>query len=161
VSTGDSESAAKAKAGFRRGLFVSWDFNVVARQLVAEFESAAAKENWDTATDDAVALVRLGDVLARGGVDDEVRFGGDIRADAYQRLAQIREHVPPGRLRDVITSLQRSQQDRGDPALIRARQLDHEEVFSGWSSPYLRVLARRLPKRRDPPVDYAERHYAS
>jgi hypothetical protein len=161
ASTEDSETSNNAKAGFRRGVWSSWDFNILSSQFVAEFESAMAKKKWDAATDYAVALLQLGDILARGGNKTEVDMGRQIRADGHRRLVQIRSDVPPDRLRIVIRSLQRSQQDRGDPDLIQARQFDYEEIYSGWGVRYQRALEKRLGKPRDPNEEYMERHTAS
>jgi hypothetical protein len=161
ASTEDSDTSAKAKAGFRRGLWSSWDFNILSSQLVAEFESAVAKKKWDAATDYAVALLRLGDILARGGNKTEVDMGSQIRADGHRRLVQIRRDIPPDRLRSVISSLERSQQDRGDPELNQARQFDYEEIYSGWGVRYQRALDKHLRKRRDPNEEFMERNVAS
>jgi hypothetical protein len=161
ASTEDQETRAKAKAGFRRGLFASWDFNMLSSQLVAEFESAEAKKKWDAATDYGQALVQLGDILVRGGIKTEADMGSQIRADGHRRLVQIRSHIPPERLRSIISSLQRSQRERGNLELNRARQFDHEEIYYGWSLRYQRVLDKRLGKRRDPNEEYLERHIAT
>src|SRR5207302_3610614 len=93
ASTEDSETSAKAIVGFRRGLWSSWDFNILSSQLGAEIESAAAKKKWDAATDYAVALLQLGDILARGGNKTETDMGSQIRADGHRRLVQIRSDV--------------------------------------------------------------------
>jgi hypothetical protein len=161
ASTEDSETSAKAKAGFRRGPWSSWDFNILSQQLGAEFESAVAKKKWDAATDYALALLQLGDILARGGNKTETDLGSQIRADGHRRLVEIRSDVPPDRLRSAISSLQRSQQDRGDPELNRARQFDYEEIYFGWGVRYQRALDKRLGKRRDPNEEYMQRHTAS
>lgn len=161
VSAVDPESSAKAKAGFRRGLIAPSYFDIPSRQLQAEFESALAKKNWNAATDYALALIKLGDILARGGIETEARMGSEIRATGHQCLVQIRDHVPPDQLRNVIGSLQRSQQERGDPALIHARQLDFDEDAYGWGLRLQRVIERRLGKRRDRNEEYLERHYAT
>jgi hypothetical protein len=77
------------------------------------------------------------------------------------RLVQIRDQISPARLRDVPSSLQRSQNNRGDPALVHARQLDYEEAAYGWNLRYQRALDRRLPKRHDPHEEYSARYRAS
>src|SRR5262249_50958435 len=155
------ETSAKAKAGFRRGLWSSWDFNILSSQFVAEFESAVAKKKWDAATDYALALVQLCDILARGGIKTGTDMGRQIRTGGRRGLVQIRGDVPQDRLRSVISSLQRSQQERGDPVLNHARQFDYEEIYFGWGVRYQRALDKRLRIRRDPNEEYLERYTAA
>src|SRR5438874_10700277 len=123
--------------GTRLGTF--W---LLACALKAEAEAAAANGQDAVAADYAVALIRLGDMLAHGGIVRESEHGDMLRNDGCNLLAQVRKRLPPDRIRIAFETLHRSLANREDPAACAPRQLDYEEREYGWRIRYDRALAR-------------------
>jgi hypothetical protein len=127
---------------------LGWLFHSLARGLRAELDSAIAGNRFNDETDYALALVRLGDMVGRGGIESDAQLGTQIRGEGYQQLARLRSDLPSERLREAIETLRRSLAEREDPAAARTRQLDYEERNFGWGLRLQQIL-RRLTRNFD------------
>jgi len=99
-------------------------------------EAAAALANGDRAKplDCALANVRLGLMLQRGGTYFDYMFGSQAHLLAQKRLVGLRRDFSPDDARRVIRAIDDAIDQAEDPAAVRVRSRAFTERTSGWSS---------------------------
>jgi hypothetical protein len=107
-------------------------WRMLCRSLQAEAKLAATGGDHDRAADFAAAIVRLSDMLGRGGMNVDSLVSLGLRRVGYQELHEISGQLSSQKLREVQQSLQKSIAEREDSAARRARNADFNERIYGW-----------------------------
>jgi hypothetical protein len=127
------DPATDANAAYERltgGQIALW--RNFCRSLQAEGKTAANNGDCDRAADFAIAIIRLSDMLGRGGMDFDCLVGLGLRRQGYQQLQQIAARLSSRKLRDMQQALEKSVAGREDSAAINERSADFHERIYGW-----------------------------
>jgi hypothetical protein len=114
------------------------------QSLEAEVRLAIAGGDADRATELALARVRIGDMLGRGGIVADALLAHAIHQGGYGQLTRVildnRNPLAPERLRVALSTLQRSVAEREDIAMLLARDAQFEEQLYGWGARLENIL---------------------
>lgn len=114
------------------------------RSLRAESRLAIASGDPGRAADIAIAIIRIGDMLGRGGIEIDAMVSVAIRREGHSELAGVLENRSPLSREHLLTALntmQRSLIEREDRAAVRARDAHFQEQVYGWGMRLENVLA--------------------
>jgi hypothetical protein len=114
----------------------------LARSLTGEASAAVSCGETDRANELALATMRLGVMLNRGGMIPDLIAGNQIENVAFQMLTEIRRDLPPEQARAVLAELQRALAEHEDIAAIVARGDAVEERTFGWGIRLQNVVSR-------------------
>src|SRR5207244_4009975 len=101
---------------------------------VIDAEAVAASESGDVARAAklAIANIRLGTMLRRGGNRNYADTGDYCESYGYQRLTILRDKLSPDSMRAALTATCRAASEREDVAVVMARDQAFEERALGW-----------------------------
>jgi len=116
----------------------------LAKLLDAEGDAAAAFGEFDRAAEPALANLRLGTMLRRGGDVHIELTGTAIVGLGLERLAKIRGELSPAMSRRAIEHLARSDAEIEPFDAIRKRHLAHQERLFGWQERLDHVISEVL-----------------
>ncbi|MBW3600592.1 MAG: hypothetical protein KY475_25430 [Planctomycetes bacterium] len=115
-------------------------FRRLAGCLLVESESARVNDRMETAITFAVAVVRLGTMLRRGGTGVDVSMGVTIEEIGYEQLAGLRAEFSAEQSRRVLTDLVRSQNEPEEVSAIHARETQFHHFAYGWRGKLERAI---------------------
>jgi hypothetical protein len=100
--------------------------------LDAESKIAVKSGDYDRAADFALAIIRLGDMAGRGGVNIDVMWSQAVRRVGYQQLQPLVERLSSHKLREAQTTIEKSLSECEDPAALQERSQHFDEQIFGW-----------------------------
>jgi len=129
-----------AKADYDRHLY-GWP--ALIRSLMAEAKITANVGKAEHSSRISLGLVRLADMLSRGGVSCDVQLAYAVRKIGYSELIKVIDQLPKEELHHVLVALQQSEVEREAVSAMLARQADYEEQVFGWHKRFEHAVARR------------------
>jgi hypothetical protein len=118
-------------------------FRDVVISLEVEMRIAVTNHEYERAAKCATAMVRLADMLGRGGPEFESSVANAFRRIGYVRLMEVAHILPDDSPRLVVAALQRSVAEREDLADGLAREEHYDEQIQGWHRRFEAALASR------------------
>jgi hypothetical protein len=100
--------------------------------LQAETKLAAGSGDSNRAADFAIAVIRLSDMLGRGGLNVDSLVSLGLRRVGYQELQEMAHHLSRQKLQEVQQALENSIAEREYSAARWARNADFNERVYGW-----------------------------
>jgi len=112
------------------------------RSLQAEAKVTASAQDHERSARLSLAVVRVADMLSRGGVDFDVLLAYAVRRLGYAELMNVIDQLPKEDLQDVLAVLKKSRAEREEISVSLARQADFEEQVYGWHTRYEHAASR-------------------
>lgn len=131
-------------------------FRALTRCLNADSERARDSNQIDDAADAALAVLRLGTMLRRGGTAIEAIIGIGLGGMGQAQLVQLRDEFSPSQSRVVIAALDRSLAECESAASIAARSEYFDQQCYDWQG-HLEVLLDEWNPRITPGYVYFQR----
>lgn len=115
----------------------------LARRWSREAETSIRSGDIRRAVDFDLAILRLGNYLARGGIRMHVQAAQAIKSDALAHLTILRDRLPYDLIPAVIDVLQRLDAGEENPELTTARDRYWTDLAHGWRN-RLEIVVQRV-----------------
>ena len=128
------------------------DWRDLSQSLEAEAQAASSGGDHDTAASYAMANVRLGKMLERGGLQIDFLVGTAIEGTGMKQLVGFREKLSPSQMRTTLAALQTSSRWQEPLERIWARDYAWTERAYGWEARLTDVIGEFLARHPDKPI---------
>jgi hypothetical protein len=117
--------------------------------LLATSNDYRAVQQFDEAAVYLLAIIRLGDMQCRGGLESDFNTGTLIRRRGLRALVEMQKEISSEGMRKVLAALQLSIDGREDPEIGWARWLRYrQDSWDGWALNLERVLCEEGERRQ-------------
>jgi hypothetical protein len=124
----------------------SGPFESFAQVIDAEAVAASESGDFSRAVELAIANIRLGTMLRRGGTRGHAETGKYCESYGYQRLTILRDQLSPESMRSALAATCRAAAEKEDLAIVAARDQAFYERALGWMM-RLRYVLQKLERR--------------
>jgi len=136
------DERASTKSGLDEHHGAASAMRYLSRLFDADARAMIATNQFDRAAELAIAQIRLGAAMNRGGDDVDAFIGQSCMSMGAVRMIEMRESLSPDACSDAISKLQQSLAELESIESIRARGAAYAERANGWSNRYENVRTK-------------------